>query len=451
MEGPASGEVPASVVPRPVVWERGEGLSARTAHVGSLPRTDALLEANKDHAEGRLSDAGLAEVVRTETDAVVARQADIGLTIVNDGEYGHAMTEKVDYGAWWFYTFERFSGLEVLGSEQAAEARRPRPAGKLELDAMTSRRDWVAYAYQDPTSGIHLASAPAPVIPAVTGGLAYTGQQIVARDIAALKAALERAGKPVAEGFLASISPAAAARIGNYHYEDDEAAVWAWVEALREEYRTITDVGLTVQIDAPDLAESWDQFEVEPDLQDYRRFSTVRIEVLNHALEGIDSAWVRYHMCWGSWHGSHSTDLGFDTIVDLALSVRANGLSFEAANARHEHEWRIWKDVELPGKKYLIPGVVSHATNVLEHPELVADRIERFARLAGLERVVASTNCGLGGRVHPTSPGPSWSHWPRAHASPPVDCEVRDGLGRGFAGGAAAGAARSPVVGLRAR
>ena len=174
-----------------------------------------------------------------------------------------------------------------------------------------------------------------------------------------------------------------------------------WAEALREEYRAITDVGLTVQIDAPDLAESWDQFEVEPDLQDYRRFSTVRIEALNHALEGIDPARVRYHMCWGSWHGPHSTDLGFDTIVDLALSVRANGLSFEAANARHEHEWRIWKDVELPSEKYLIPGVVSHATNVLEHPELMADRIERFARLVGPERVVASTDCGLGGSVHP--------------------------------------------------
>ena len=173
-----------------------------------------------------------------------------------------------------------------------------------------------------------------------------------------------------------------------------------WAEALREEYRAITDVGLTVQIDAPDLAESWDQFEVEPDLQDYRRFSTVRIEALNHALEGIDPARVRYHMCWGSWHGPHSIDLGFDTIVDLALSVRANGLSFEAANARHEHEWRIWKDVELPSEKYLIPGVVSHATNVLEHPELVADRIERFASLVGPERVVASTDCGLGGRVH---------------------------------------------------
>ena len=126
----------------------------------------------------------------------------------------------------------------------------------------------------------------------------------------------------------------------------------------------------------------------------------MRIEALNHALRGIDPARVRYHVCWGSWHGPHSTDLGFDKIVDLALSVNADGLSFEAANVRHEHEWRIWRDVALPEGKYLIPGVVSHATNVLEHPELVADRIERFASLVGPERVVASTDCGLGGRVH---------------------------------------------------
>ena len=130
--------------------------------------------------------------------------------------------------------------------------------------------------------------------------------------------------------------------------------------------------------------------------------SRVRIDALNHALEGIDPALVRYHVCWGSWHGPHSTDLGFDKIVDLALSVNANGLSFEAANVRHEHEWKIWQDTPLPEGKYLIPGVVSHATNVLEHPELVADRIERFARLVGPERVVASTDCGLGGRVFPS-------------------------------------------------
>lgn len=371
----------------------------RTTHVGSLPRTDRLLAANAEHAAGTLSDADHAAIVTEETDAVVARQAEIGLTIVNDGEYGHAMTEKVDYGAWWSYSFARFSGLEVL--DQLPE-RKPTPAGKLELDAMTDRRDWVAFAeaYSDPTSGIHIANRRPWVFPAVTGEIRYTGQAVVKRDITALVSALDKAGKPRSEGFVASISPAAAARVGNYFYEDDEAAVWAWAEALREEYRAITDAGLAVQIDAPDLTESWDQFKVEPPIEDYRRFSAVRIEALNHALEGIDPALVRYHVCWGSWHGPHSTDLEFRHVVDLALSVNAAGLSFEGANARHEHEWKIWQDTELPEGKYLIPGVVSHATNVVEHPELVADRIERFARLVGPERVVASTDCGLGGRVH---------------------------------------------------
>ena len=169
---------------------------------------------------------------------------------------------------------------------------------------------------------------------------------------------------------------------------------------MREEYKAITDAGLTVQIDAPDLTESWDQFKVEPDLDAYREFSRVRIEALNSALEGIDPALVRYHVCWGSWHGPHSTDLEFKKIVDLALSVNANGLTFEAANARHEHEWKIWKDIELPAEKYLIPGVVSHSTNIVEHPELVAERIERFASIVGADRVVASTDCGMGGRIH---------------------------------------------------
>lgn len=371
----------------------------RTTHVGSLPRSEALLNANAAHLAGELDDAALAAVVDEETQALVAKEAATGLSIVNDGEYGHAMTKKVDYGAWWTYTFERFSGLEVLTEPPA---HKPTPAGKLELDAMGDRRDWNAFAdaYFDPTSGIHLADGPAPVFPIVSGPLAYTGQEQVARDISSLKKALAAAGKDVSEGFIASISPAAAARVGNAYYEDDEAAVWAWAEALREEYRAITEAGLTVQIDAPDLAESWDQFKVEPDLDAYRKFSAARIEALNHALEGIDPDQVRYHVCWGSWHGPHSTDLGFDKIVDLALDVHANGLSFEAANVRHEHEWKIWQDRELPEGKYLIPGVVSHATNVLEHPELVADRITRFTNLVGAERVVASTDCGLGGRVH---------------------------------------------------
>ena len=371
----------------------------RTTHVGSLPRTDALIAANKDHQDGALPDADFEAVITEAVDSVIARQASIGIDIVNDGEYGHLMTQSVDYGAWWGYSFLRFSGLEVLPEPPAR-----RPSGKLELDAMTDRRDWAAFAdaYADPTSGIHIANRRPWVFPTVTGPLSYTGADLVARDIALTKRGLEAACKTLSEGFVAALSPASAARVGNTYYEDDEAAVWAWAEALREEYKAIADAGLTVQIDAPDLAESWDQFVTEPSLEDYRAFSAVRIDALNHALEGIDPALVRYHVCWGSWHGPHSTDLEFKHIVDLALSVNANGLSFEAANARHEHEWRIWEEVELPAEKYLIPGVVSHATNVVEHPELVAERIGRFAGLVGPERVVASTDCGLGGRIHPS-------------------------------------------------
>jgi len=184
--------------------------------------------------------------------------------------------------------------------------------------------------------------------------------------------------------------------------EDDEAVVWACADVLREEYKRITDAGLTVQIDAPDIAEGWDQMNPEPSVEDYRAFSRVRIDALNHALEGIDPSLVRFHVCWGSWHGPHTTDIPFKDIVDLALLVNANGLTFEAANARHAHEWTIWRDIELPEGKYLIPGVVSHSTNVVEHPELVAQRIRQFADIVGDERVVASTDCGLGGRIYPS-------------------------------------------------
>ncbi|WP_026460072.1 cobalamin-independent methionine synthase II family protein [Schaalia suimastitidis] len=374
-------------------------MSVKTTHVGSLPRSQRLLEANQRYKDGVIDHDELATIVTEETTAVVARQVEIGIDIVNDGEYGHAMTDAVDYGAWWSYSFERFSGLEIVSQPVKPKTNR---SGRLVLDHMLDRRDWVAFAdaYWDPTSGIHLATTPPPVWPVVTGEITYTGEKIVRRDIHATLTALNSAGRDASDGFIASLSPASAARIGNAYYEDDEAAVWAWAEALRTEYLAITDAGLTVQIDAPDLAESWDQFKVEPSLEDYRAFSQVRIEALNYALRGIDPCLVRYHVCWGSWHGPHSTDLEFEKVVDLALQVNANGLTFEAANARHAHEWEMWKDITLPDGKYLIPGVVSHSTNVVEHPQLVAQRIRQFADIVGDERVVASTDCGLGGRVH---------------------------------------------------
>ncbi len=332
------------------------------------------------------------------------RQAEIGLDIVNDGEYGHAMIDTVDYGAWWTYSFSRFGGLS-FEDVQRFDVRPPAGRdGRLSFSSFAERRDWQRFAdaYADPDSGIHIANRNPIAFPTITGELTYIGAEAVERDITGTKHALEAAGKPVSDGFVAAISPGSAARVANAFYEDDEAVVWACADVLREEYKRITDAGLTVQIDAPDIAEGWDQMNPEPSVEDYRAFSRVRIDALNHALEGIAPDLVRFHVCWGSWHGPHTTDIAFKDIVDLALLVNANGLTFEAANARHAHEWTIWRDIALPEGKYLIPGVVSHSTNVVEHPELVAQRIRQFADIVGDERVVASTDCGLGGRIYPS-------------------------------------------------
>src|ERR1700721_2866896 len=171
-------------------------------------------------------------------------------------------------------------------------------------------------------------------------------------------------------------------------------------EAMREEYKAIVDAGLILQLDDPAIAENWDMVNPEPSVEDYKKFSMVRVEALNHAIRGLPQDHIRFHLCWGSWHGPHTTDIPMRDIVDVMLGVNAQAYSFEAGNVRHEHEWTVWEEVKLPGDKIVMPGVVSHATNVVEHPELVAQRIERFARAVGPERVIAGTDCGLGGRGH---------------------------------------------------
>jgi len=170
---------------------------------------------------------------------------------------------------------------------------------------------------------------------------------------------------------------------------------------MREEYQTIVEAGFVLQLDDPGLPDTWDMANPEPSVEEYKKFATVRVEALNHALRGLPEDRIRYHICWGSWHGPHTTDLPLANIVDVLLQVRANAFSVEAGNVRHAHEWRVWQDVKLPEGKILIPGVVSHATNVVEHPELVSDRILTFARVVGRENVIAGTDCGLGGRIHP--------------------------------------------------
>ncbi|WP_432540964.1 cobalamin-independent methionine synthase II family protein [Kineococcus sp. SYSU DK002] len=375
------------------------------SHAGSLPRTPELIAANEAR---RVADDGFTlertpEFEALLTDAVVdlvRRQRDLGVTIVGDGEYGKAMSSAVDYGAWWSYSFQRVAGLEVTGEDLFTQPVVRSAPGEVRLTSFPDRRDWVRFreAYQDPTSGISTGKN-ATAFPATTGPLSYTGHDAIASDIANLKAGLAAAG--VEQGFITSLSPGSGARIANRYYATEEEHIWAWAEVMREEYKAVTDAGLIVQIDDPSIAENWDQINPEPSVEDYRAFTRIRVEALNHALRGLPTEQVRFHLCWGSWHGPHTTDVEFRHIVDLMLEIDAGSYSFEAANVRHEHEWKVWRDVQLPEGKTIVPGIVSHATNVVEHPELVADRIERFASVVGAENVVASTDCGLGGRIHP--------------------------------------------------
>ena len=376
------------------------------SHAGSLPRTPELIAANAARslgADGLTLERGpeFESLLTAAVTDLVRRQQDLGITIVGDGEYGKAMSSAQDYAAWWSYVFQRVEGLEITGEDIFSEPPVRSAPGDVRLTSFPDRRDWVRFkdAYLDPEHPL-LESTPATAFPATTGALRYTGQQAIATDIANLRAGLDATG--AGQGFLTALSPGSAARIANRHYATDEEHIWAWAEVLREEYTAITDAGLIVQIDDPSLAENFDQINPEPSIDDYLAFTRIRVEALNHAIRGLPEELVRLHLCWGSWHGPHTTDIAFAEIAPLVLEVNAGSYSFEAANARHEHEWRVWEHVELPEGKRIAPGVVGHATNVVEHPELVADRIERFARIVGPERVIASTDCGLGGRIHPS-------------------------------------------------
>jgi 5-methyltetrahydropteroyltriglutamate--homocysteine methyltransferase len=372
-----------------------------TSHAGSLPRPEDLVQVNLARSAGEgPDDATYGQQLGAAVSDVVARQRELGIDIVNDGEYGHSMGERYDYGAWWSYVFPRLGGLELtevalLSAPQA----RPKP-GEVALASFEERRDWQQFgeAYADPSSGAALPNRP-PVTPVARGPITYTGQEMVQRDIANFKAALDAQG--LKDGYLNSVAPGSCARFGNEFYEDDEALIYACADAMREEYTAIIEAGLMLQLDDPAIAENWDQINPAPSVEAYKRFTRVRVEALNHAIRGLPPERIRFHLCWGSWHGPHVTDIPMADIVDLMLEINAGAYSFEAANVRHEHEWTIWQDVRLPDGKKILPGVVSHSTNVVEHPELVAERIGRFASGVGAENVIASTDCGLGGRVHP--------------------------------------------------
>jgi 5-methyltetrahydropteroyltriglutamate--homocysteine methyltransferase len=371
-----------------------------TSHAGSLPRPDALIEANFVRESGVGADESrFQDQLRSSVAEVVRLQKQAGITIPGDGEFGKSMGHKVNYRAWWSYSFQRLGGLE-LGTTGLYDmpAQRSRP-GEVVLTSFGDRRDRARFAaaYADPDSGITTGPRPA-LWPVCVGKLTYTGHTAIQSDIASFKAALQAAG--VDEGFMTSIAPGSASRIANRYYKTDEEFLFACADAMREEYKAIVDAGLILQLDDPAIAENWDMVNPEPTPADYRKFSMVRVEALNHAIKGLPEDRIRFHLCWGSWHGPHTTDVPMREIVEVMLAVKCGAYSFEAANVRHEHEWKVWQDVKLPDGKLILPGIVSHATNVVEHPELVAERIARFANLVGKERVIASTDCGLGGRVH---------------------------------------------------
>jgi 5-methyltetrahydropteroyltriglutamate--homocysteine methyltransferase len=373
-----------------------------TSHAGSLPRPEDLIARNQRRREGDFTDeAGYFDELRHAVADVVARQRDIGIDLVNDGEYGHSMGQRYDYGSWWTYVFQRLSGVELTDLTIAEIPQAEAKPGEIRLASFGERRDWQAFAeaYGDPTSGASVPNRDQPLGPVCTGPITYQGQEAVQRDIADMKAAMAAAG--VSDGFLNAVAPASCARFGNQYYADDEEMLAACADAMREEYMAIVDAGLILQLDDPAIAENWDQINPAPSVEDYRRFTRKRVEALNWAIRGLPMERIRFHLCWGSWHGPHTTDIPMADIVDVMLEINAGAYSFEAANVRHEHEWKVWRDVKLPEGKVILPGVVSHSTNVIEHPEVVADRIIRFAEVVGRENVVASTDCGLGGRVHP--------------------------------------------------
>ena len=370
-----------------------------TSHAGSLPRPDDLIEANAQREAGKVDEAAFQKKLAQSVSDVVKRQVEAGITVPGDGEYGKSMGSKINYRSWWSYSFTRLDGLKIENVDRDAMPVHRSEPGKIVLSTFADRRDRMRFAaaYSDPESGIttgpKLSTWPFAVAP-----VKYVGHAAITADIANFKAALAANG--VSEGFMTSIGPASCARVGNHHYKTDDEFVFACADAMREEYKAIIDAGLVLQIDDPAIAENFDQINPEPSYEDYRRFTEPKIEALNHALKGLPQDRIRFHLCWGSWHGPHMTDIPMKEIIGSMLKINAGAYSFEAGNVRHEHEWAVWKDTKLPSDKLILPGVVSHATNVVEHPDLVAERIGRFTRLVGKERVIASTDCGLGGRVH---------------------------------------------------
>jgi 5-methyltetrahydropteroyltriglutamate--homocysteine methyltransferase len=369
-----------------------------TTHAGSLPRPDAL---RKAWAKPGTSEAAIDALLKTAVADVVKAQQAVAVDVPNDGEFGKPMRTAADLAAWGTYIFGRLSGFGPTPAGAAAPGRNPPGQPMRIVGERWEQREFADFYAAD----FYAQGAGVPSVasrPSCIGPIAYSGEAAVKRDLADLKAAADAAG--IKEAFVTSIAVGSLemfCRGQNAHYKRDEDFLDAIAKALAVEYRAIIDAGFLLQLDDPGLPDTWDMLDPHPTLEQYKSYALLRIEALNQALAGIPEDRVRYHICWGSWHGPHTADLPLKDIAEVMLRVKAQAFSVEAGNVRHEHEYKIWRDAKLPDGKILIPGVVSHATNVVEHPELVADRILNYARVAGRENVIAGTDCGLGGRVHP--------------------------------------------------
>jgi 5-methyltetrahydropteroyltriglutamate--homocysteine methyltransferase len=358
-----------------------------TTHAGRLAGSADLQEKTRAIQRGESTDLdALMPQIRSEMVEVLRKQDDAGIDIISDGELG-----KIGFGL--PYYSRRLTGLES----------RPVKEGEAAImSGNTNERIEFAEFYDSLTiggvSGRNFGQRSRTV---VSGPIKYIGQEEVKRDIQLFKETLAESGVKPEETFMCVLAPGWLEHFFyNEYYKSDEEYLFALGEAIGEEYKAVVDAGFILQLDDPGLPDTYDMIVPSPSVEDYRKFAQVRIDAQNHALRGIPPDRVRYHICWGSWHGPHTHDLPLKHVVDLMLQINAEAYSVEAANPRHEHEWKVWRDVKLPEGKILIPGVVSHASNVVEHPELVSDRIVQYAELVGKENVIAGTDCGMGNRVH---------------------------------------------------
>jgi 5-methyltetrahydropteroyltriglutamate--homocysteine methyltransferase len=375
-----------------------------TTHTGSLARPQAILDVLVAMERG--DDYDTAAYDRALTDAVedvVRRQSEAGIDVVDDGEMGKP--------SWITYLYERTSGIEPRMVDTEGGRVYPPSRDRIAFPDFYVEHDRQQAGEIFEAMGMVMPEAEAGDGPQltkkyfITAPLVYDGSALQ-RDIANFKRALD--GVDVVDAFLPVVAPASAYWLENEHYASEEEFVFALADVLHEEYKGIVDAGLMLQVDDAVLLHEYDSIlSLGGSVDDYRRWAELRVEALNHALAGLPEDRVRYHVCFGSWHGPHVYDPPLAEVIDLVHRVNAGYYLIEMANPRHEHEWRLWEDVKLPEGKVLVPGVVTHHTKVVEHPELVADRIVRLANVVGRDSVMGGTDCGFAQgaflqRVHPT-------------------------------------------------